>query len=161
MDTDDSPQLRAVSATAAANALGDFVPAGAVMDCGTVVMSDNTTWSPEDLDGPLPEYDGSHTLGILRIGDNAYPVKNGKGEPGAMASRDKGIKAGAVSPTHAEGHAIMIMRLMQAESAVLNINNPNGPCGFCDKVIENMLAPGATLTINWPGGSQTFTGNDK
>jgi hypothetical protein len=53
------------------------------------------------------------------------------------------------------------MKQTGTKKATLNINHPNGPCGFCDKVIENMLPEGSELTVNWPNGTQKFIGNAK
>ncbi|UTW07998.1 DddA-like double-stranded DNA deaminase toxin [Pseudomonas benzenivorans] len=125
----------------------------------------NTTWNPQDYPetpaNQLPDYDGKNTLGKMEIDGETYYVKNGKGQPGETLKTDPSVKAGAVSPTHAEGHAVAIMRETGTKEAVLDINHPTGPCGFCDKVMENMLPEGSKLTVNWPNGSQIFTGNSK
>lgn len=134
---------------------------------GTRVAQDaNTTWNPSSYpdvpSGQLPQYDGRNTLGILDVGSGPdYFVKNGQGYPGQTLRDDPAIRAGAVSPTHAEGHAIAILRETGAQTAVLTINNPNGPCRFCRAVIENMLPEGVLLTIVWPGGSARFIGNSR
>lgn len=125
----------------------------------------NTSWNPDDYpdtpSGQLPAYDGKNTLGRIEIDGEVYHVKNGKGQPGETLKTDPTVKAGAVSPSHAEGHAVAIMKETGTKEAVLDINHPTGPCGFCDKVLENMLPEGSKLTVNWPNGSQVFTGNSK
>jgi hypothetical protein len=104
---------------------------------------------------------GSQFNGKLDIGGQQYNVKNGQGQPGYSLYQDPNVKAGAVSHSHAEGHAAAIIRQSGAKEGTITINNPNGPCGYCDKVIENMLPKDSKLTVNWPGGSHTFTGNAK
>ena len=143
-------------------------PFGLSKDCpetSRVHQDPNTTWDPADHpdvpEGQLPKFDGKHTLGKMDIDGETYYVKNGTGLPGQELRDNPAIKAGAVSPSHAEGHAIAIMRQTGTKEAVLDINHTGGPCGFCDKVLENMLPENSKLTVNWPGGSQTFVGNSK
>lgn len=131
-----------------------------------IKIDPNVAWSPKgykslDSNG-LPPYDEIDTLGRLVVGGQTYYVKNGQGSPGMEAGTDPSIKAGAISHTHAEGHAAMIIRKLCAKEGTLFINNPNGPCGYCDKVIENILPQNSTLTVIWPSGnSHTYIGNAK
>lgn len=105
----------------------------------------------------LPGYDGKTTVGVLQIGGKSWNVRSGiDGGPGMMLRNDPTIKAGNVAWSHAEGHAAAIMRMNGARSGILNINNPNGVCGYCNSVMRNMLPPGATLTVRYPGGSVTY-----
>jgi hypothetical protein len=130
-----------------------------------VEVSDNASWNPADHQlGPdgLPSYNGKTTYGRMKIGNQEYFVKSGKGEPGIGARTDPNIKAGAVAPSHAEGHASMIVRQTGVPDATLTINHPDGPCGYCDKVISNIVPQGSSLTVNWPdGGTYTFPGKGK
>jgi hypothetical protein len=126
-----------------------------------VEVGDNVSWNPADHQlGPdgLPAFDGNNTYGRMKIGDQEYFIKNGQGEPGIGARTDPNIKAGAVAPSHVEGHAGMIVRQTGVTDATLTINHPKGPCGFCDKVVSNILPEGSSLTVNWPNGSVTFPG---
>lgn len=109
----------------------------------------------------LPAFDGKNTYGKPDVGSQQYNVKNGKGQPGYSLYEDPNVRAGAVSHSHAEGHTAAIIRQTGTKEGILTINKPNGPCGFCDKVIENMLPEGSKLNVNWPDGSHTFTGNDQ
>jgi hypothetical protein len=131
-----------------------------------VVVDERATWSPADYNlGPkgLPAYDGKNTLGRLEIGGDTYYLKQGAVEPGTMLRDDPSIKAGAVAWTHTEGHASAIMRISGEKEAVLVINNPNGPCIFCNRVLRNMLPEGSRLTVVWQSGQdthvETYAGN--
>jgi hypothetical protein len=127
-----------------------------------VSISENATWKPADVGlgaNDLPAYGDGRTYGRLEIGgQQPYYIKSGVGEPGAQALRDPDILAGAVTPSHVEGHAIMIMRISGERDGTLVINNPRGPCRFCGSVIENMLPEGSRLTVVWENGSDTVVG---
>jgi uncharacterized Zn-binding protein involved in type VI secretion len=123
------------------------------------------TWKPSDFsalgeDG-LPIYDGKTTYGKLEVNGETHYLKSGVGEPGLGARLDPNIKAGAVTPSHVEGHASMIMRETGASKGVLSINHPQGTCGFCDKVISNILTEGSELTVRSPVGESVYVGNGK
>ena len=129
-----------------------------------VKVSEKATWNPSDhvlgANG-LPAHGDGHTFGRLEVDGQTYYVKNGMGEPGQLAWNDPDIRAGAVTPTHAEGHATQIVRMTGAKEATLEINNPGGPCRFCKNVIENILPEGSRLTVVWPDGEHTYLGNAK
>jgi len=141
---------------------------GGIRVRGRVKVSDNATWNSSDhalgVDG-LPPFGDGNTYGKLEVGGRTYNLKSGTGEPGLLAKIDPNIRAGAVTPSHVEGHASMIVRIGGEKDATLVINNPEGPCGFCDKVIANILPEGSRLTLIWSNGqdtfSETFVGNAK
>ena len=70
---------------------------------------------------------------------------------------------------HVEGQAALIMRERGAASATLEIDNPNGICGYCTSQVPTLLPEGATLDVQTPLGtvprgptwsnSRIFTGN--
>jgi hypothetical protein len=151
----------------AAGAVGGAA-GGGIRVRSRVPLSDKVTWDPaQKVLGPdgLPVFDGSNTYGRLDVGGETYYVKNGTGEPGQFAKTDPNIKAGAVAYTHAEGHASMIMRISGERDATLVINHPDGPCGYCDNVIANMLPEGSRMTVIWSTEGetymQTYVGNAK
>jgi hypothetical protein len=133
-----------------------------------VQIDDSVRWNPDnhpDLDRyGLPPYDGRNTMGRLECDAGTRHVKNGTGQPGRGLYDDPSVRAGAVSHSHAEGHAAAILRETGARDGTFWINNPDGPCGFCEAVVENMLPEGSRLTVIWPGraggiSAKTFTGN--
>jgi hypothetical protein len=133
-----------------------------------VRVSENATWHPAEHKlgaGDLPAYGDGSTYGRLEIGSQTYYLKSGTGEPGLSARTDPDIRAGAVTPSHAEGHASMVMRISGEKEGTLVINNPNGPCRFCLRVVDNILPEGSTLTVVWSDGlethNRTYVGNAK
>lgn len=91
-----------------------------------VDVSPNVTWDPSDHAlGPngLPHFDGT-TYARVVMGDTEYFIRSGAGEPGIEAWNDPNIKAGAVTPSHVEGHAAVILRRSEVSEATLFINIP-------------------------------------
>lgn len=108
----------------------------------------------------MPKFNKRPTYGRMMVGDEEYLVKSGIGEPGMEASDDPEIKAGAVTPGHAEGQAAMILRKTGASEGTITINNPGGLCPFCKRVLSNIVPEGSSLTVIWPNGNKTFRGGE-
>lgn len=125
-----------------------------------VDVSPNVTWDPSDHAlGPngLPHFDGT-TYARVVMGDTEYFIRSGAGEPGIEAWNDPNIKAGAVTPSHVEGHAAVILRRSEVSEATLFINHPEGPCRYCQRVTANIVPAGSSLTVIWPNGNYTYRG---
>jgi len=106
----------------------------------------------------LPPFTGK-TIGVFRTETGDVTLQSGW--PGPALEMPKGSSGfDIVTRTHAEGHAVALMWQGGLANGLLFINNPNGVCGTCAKLLPRMLAPGSTLTVVLPDGSTTtFTGN--
>jgi RHS repeat-associated protein len=129
-------------------------------DCdGDDVSSGGPGRDQEILDGlpPRPGNKGPTTGTLVVDGRQSPQMSSGWDGPAEQIPRGTpGFDI--VTRTHVEGHAAAQMRLDGVESAELFINNVEGPCSSCDKLLPTMLPSGAELRVVWPGGEQTYVG---
>jgi hypothetical protein len=109
--------------------------------------------------GPwLPLFKRKPTSGVLQApGKSDIPFVSGTGGPAyLMPKGSPGFNR--VTKTHVEGQAAAYMRHLGINRGTLHINNPK-ICASCDKLLNRMLGPGATLKVVRPDGTaKTFTG---
>ena len=122
----------------------------------TIFQQSNWTWEQPSISSPissdLPLFNGDQTNGVFQAnGEYAWLVSGYKG-PGQLLSQvgsdlswvDK------IALTHVEGHAAAIMVENGLQEGFLTINNPRGPCNFCQSAIGSLLPPGDKLWVSYP-----------
>jgi RHS repeat-associated protein len=110
----------------------------------------------------LPLNTGGKTSGVLHVPDQpSISLTSGIAGP-SQAVRGQGLPGfNGNQLTHVEGHAAAYMRTNNISEAVLDINKipcTAGSGGGCNGLLPRMLPEGASLTVRYPGGQQTYIG---
>ncbi|WP_191305138.1 DddA-like double-stranded DNA deaminase toxin [Lentzea cavernae] len=116
----------------------------------------------------LPDREGGKTSGIW-VDESGAEHAIVSGEHDWQQARDvlAELRIGPARGTlwvaaHVEVKLAAMLRGLAAKDVTLAVNNE--PCNegrwSCDRLLSRILKPGQTVTIYWPGGSQSYRGKE-